>query len=159
MKILDFLKPELVLSQLPAGSKKRVLESVAEHIADQHLGLDSALLFYKLLERERLGSTALGEGVAIPHCRLPSPSGLKDSQTIIGSLVTTQRPVNFDALDQKKVDLMFFIVVIGEAHQDHLDAIAAVSRLFLEMELCGQLRQADNHLAMYNLVSDWQEQN
>jgi len=116
MKITDVLTPTMTRCDLPGASKKRVLENLSSFITEQ-LGGDAEQsdgLFHKLVARERLGSTGIGEGVAIPHCRA---SGFN---RIHGCLIKLQKPVDFDALDDQPVDLIFALVVPEEKNDEHL---------------------------------------
>jgi PTS system nitrogen regulatory IIA component len=125
MKITDVLTPAMTQCDLPGGSKKRVLENLSTFITEQ-LGGDSEqtdTLFHSLVARERLGSTGIGEGIAIPHCRAP---GFK---RIHGCLIKLSNPVDFDSLDDQPVDLIFALVVPEEKNDEHLATLARVAAL------------------------------
>ena len=109
LTIDNILAPELTLCKVPASSKKRVLEFIAERIHFQDEILSDTQIFNNLVSRERLGSTGIGEGIAIPHCRL---EGL---DRVIGVLMTLEEPVDFDAIDNQPVDLVFALIVPKEA--------------------------------------------
>ena len=141
MKIGDFLTPELVVHQLSVSSRKKTIESVATLIAERFDYINSYSLFEKLVAREHLGSTALGEGIAIPHCRI-DVENVTDSPMIIGAFVVLETPIAFDAIDQKPVDLLFFLVALGEQQQFHLDALAAVNGLLIDADKRQSLRNA-----------------
>jgi PTS system nitrogen regulatory IIA component len=143
MNSLDsLLNPQRVVCQLPAASKKRVLELVAQHIADVETSLDVGPVYASLLERERLGSTALGTGVAVPHCRV---RGLDKP---LGCLVTLASPIDYDAPDGKPVDLLFVLLVPPSATQEHLDLLAEVARRFSDSLYCEGLRKASSAVSL-----------
>ena len=134
MMIQNLLNPQRVLCRLDAVSKKRVLELVAHHVAGNEQGLDEDQLYASLLERERLGSTALGSGVAVPHCRV---SGLEQP---LGCLVTLEQAIDYDAPDGLPVDLLFVLLVPPDATQEHLDLLADIARRFSNASYCHDLR-------------------
>jgi PTS system nitrogen regulatory IIA component len=104
-------------------------------------------VFAQLIAREKLGSTGLGQGIAIPHCRMdacPEP---------IGTLVTLEKAIDFDAPDDKPVDLLFALLVPGEAHQQHLDILANVARLFSQGNFCQQLRAAKDNEELFTVAT------
>ena len=140
MKITDVLTPALTHCNLPGGSKKRVLENLSAFITEQ-LGGDveqSDALFHNLVARERLGSTGIGEGVAIPHCRA---SGFK---RIHGCLIRLEQPVDFDALDDKPVDLIFALIVPEEKNDEHLATLARIAALMQDEQSRQTLRQCND---------------
>jgi len=110
-----------VRCHLPAASRKRALQLVAQLLADDLISED--LLFDSLMARERLGSTALGEGVALPHCRIKGA-------TTRGALVSLPEPVNFEAGDSEPVDLLFVLIVSEEETTAHLEALSVLARIF-----------------------------
>ncbi len=146
MKITDVLTPAMTQCDLPGSSKKRVLENLSTFITEQ-LGGDSEqtdTLFHSLVARERLGSTGIGEGIAIPHCRAP---GFK---RIHGCLIKLSNPVDFDAPDDQPVDLIFALVVPEEKNDEHLATLARVAAL-LQDEISRQsLRQCSSDEELFN---------
>ena len=143
MSSLDnLLNPQRVLCQLHATSKKRVLELVAQHVADIEASLEVEPVYASLLERERLGSTALGTGVAVPHCRV---NGLDKP---LGCLITLASPIDYDAPDRKPVDLLFVLLVPPDATQEHLDLLAEVARRFSDSLYCEGLRKASSSASL-----------
>lgn len=121
----------------PASSKKRVLEQAARLLAGSTADEDAETIFERLLERERLGSTGLAGGVALPHARLP---GIDDSH---GAFLRLAEPVEFDALDGQPVDLVFALLVPEEATEEHLQLLSALARMFNEPDLRDRLREAE----------------
>ncbi|MCB1802760.1 MAG: PTS IIA-like nitrogen regulatory protein PtsN [Gammaproteobacteria bacterium] len=126
----------------PASSKKRVLEQAARLLAGTGADQDAEAIFERLLERERLGSTGLAGGVALPHARMP---GIKESH---GAFLRLAEPVDFDALDGQPVDLVFALLVPEEATEEHLQLLSALARMFNEAELREQLREAEPEQAL-----------
>jgi len=124
MKVTDVLQPTLTRANLAGCSKKTTLEMLAELFAEQLEQIDAEELFGNFISRERLGSTGFGDGVAIPHCRLP---GLR---RIHGALITLADPIDFDSADQQPVDLIFALVVPEEKNDEHLATLSAIAALF-----------------------------
>ena len=147
MKLLSqFLSPENVVLDVPATSKKRALEQVAL-LLENNQGLERASVFDSLFARERLGSTGLGHGVAIPHGRIKNIS--KPS----AAFVRLAQPVSFDAPDGEPVDLLLVIVVPEEATQQHLDILAEVARRLSEDSVIESLRTATQTSVIYELLT------
>jgi len=146
VEIADLLTgPEAVLANVKASSKKALLAELANGIATL-LKLDERRLFDRLLERERLGSTGIGGGIAIPHGRLPNiakPSGL------FARLI---HPIDFNAIDERPVDIVFLLIAPEGAGADHLKALARVSRLLRDRNLVDKLRATDSAEALYALL-------
>lgn len=146
MQLSSILTPERTLFGAPGSSKKRVLENIASFICEDISTLDPLKLFDKLIEREKLGSTGLGKGIAIPHCRI------NNCTSVIGTLITLDNPVDFDAIDGQKVDLLFVLLVPEEAHDEHLKALAKLAELFSQQHFCDQLRNSKNSESLYNNI-------
>ncbi len=150
LTIDNILAPELTLCRVPASSKKRVLEFIAEQISQQDNALSDTQIFNNLVARERLGSTGIGQGIAIPHCRL---EGLDH---VIGVLLTLEEAIEYDAIDNQPVDLVFALVVPKEATSEHLELLSQLAEKFNERSFCEQLRQCDNSVALYNQMTSTQ---
>ena len=144
MKIADILAPDAVLHDVKAKSKKQLLEALAA-LAAKKTGLDGVAVLDALIERERLGTTGIGFGVALPHTRLP-----KLKKIFCG--FATSEPVDFDAVDNKPVDLAFVLLVPEEAGADHLKALARISRLLRNEDTVNALRKAESAKELYQLV-------
>lgn len=136
------LEPSCTRAQAVASSRKRALELASEALASAH-ELDPREILEHLLARERLGSTALGEGVALPHCRL---SGC---QQAIGALISLDQAIEFDSPDDANVDLLFVLIVPKDAHQQHLAILADLSAIFIQPENREQLRRANTNDELY----------
>lgn len=153
MKISALLSPECVRSGVPGVSKKRILELISELAARQLPQVDQRDLFDSLLARERLGSTGIGRGIAIPHGRLCDIE-LPPEQPCVGVLIQCAQPVDFDAIDRQPVDLLFALFV-PEAHCDqHLDTLAAVAERLNDRQICKQLRHAGSDQALYRIITE-----
>ncbi len=147
MELTDLVSPEAVLCGVKAGSKKQALQEIAHRAADAY-GLDTRSVCEGLLAREKLGSTAMGNGVAIPHARI---AGLGQ---IVGLFASLERPVDFEAADGQGVDLLFCLLAPQDAGADHLRALAKVSRLMRDASVRAKLRETDGSDSLYALVTD-----
>ena len=146
ISIQSILSPELVLCGLPGSSKKKVLEEIAQYIAQQYPDINENTIFNSLIGRERLGSTGIGQGIAIPHCRL------ENCQKVIGALLTLEQKVPFDAIDNEPVDLLFVLIVPQEATSEHLELLSQLAEKFNNTELCQRLRHCKDSEALYNAI-------
>ena len=144
MKIKDFLRVEDIFLDVSESSKKQTLEKVAALCADR-IQLEEQVIFGALVERERLGTTGIGHGVAIPHARL---AALKD---LFGAFVRV-KPIDFESVDGQPVDLLFVLLVPEDSGADHLKALARISKLLREEDVCTQLRQAQTPEDVINLI-------
>ena len=144
MRLDTILSPTRTLCRTAASSKKRALENIAQFICQELPGFDANTLFGNLVARERLGSTGLGHGIAIPHCRL------KELDGVIGALVTLAQPIDFEAIDDKPVDILFVLIVPEQATQEHLNTLAALAELFNQSQFCERLRAADSAEQLYD---------
>jgi PTS system nitrogen regulatory IIA component len=144
MEIRDLLQPDAVIT-LKASSKKQVLQEIAKKAAVV-TGLGERKIFDTLLERERLGTTGVGNGIAIPHGKLAELNGL------YGVFARLEKPVDFEAIDDHPVDLIFLLLAPEQAGADHLKALARVSRLLRDPENCEKLRGAANTDGLYMVL-------
>jgi PTS system nitrogen regulatory IIA component len=131
--MLDLLGPDAVLPALKVGGKKQALQELAKRAAEL-TGQHERLIFDVLLERERLGSTGIGRGIAIPHGKLPALDRVR------GAFARLDKPIDFDAIDSQPVDLIFLLLAPEGAGADHLKALARVSRMLRDEVLCEKLR-------------------
>lgn len=145
--LTKLLTPERTACSAPGISKKRVFESVARLISDDQPSLPYDEVFSHLIGREKLGSTGLGQGIAIPHCRIENCS------RPLGTLMTLSDPIDYDAPDDKPVDLIFVLLVPQEADQQHLDALADIAGLFSQPLFCEQLRAATDVAGLFSAAT------
>ncbi|WP_320826773.1 PTS sugar transporter subunit IIA [Reinekea sp.] len=137
------LRPERTFAEDFGASKKKVLQTLAERLSQTLSGVSDVELFDQLIARERLGSTGIGSGVAIPHCRL---AGL-DKAT--AALVLLTNPINFEAIDKKPVDLVFALVVPIDATDEHLQLLAMVVEKVNDPASLALIRQCSSATALY----------
>jgi PTS system nitrogen regulatory IIA component len=147
MEIADLINPDAVIPNLRATSKKQALQDLARRAAEI-TGLHERAVFEVLLERERLGTTGVGNGIAIPHGKLPSLERLH------GVFARLERPINFESIDEQPVDLIFLLLAPESAGADHLKALARVSRLLRDKGVCEKLRGTDNADALFALLTE-----
>jgi len=146
MRIGDLLSSAAVVPVLRATSKKQALQELAR-LAAAETGLTERAVFDVLLERERLGTTGVGRGIAIPHGKLP---GL---DRIYGVFAKLERPIDYDSIDGQKVDLIFLLLAPESAGADHLKALARVSRLLRDNAVCDKLRAAKDAHTLYGILT------
>ena len=146
MKIPDLLSPVDVMVDVRAANKQQLLEELAAKAADR-LGLPVDRVASCLLKREELGSTGIGQGVAIPHARLP------ELQRPFGLLVRLKQPIEFDAIDGQEVDLIFVLLLPAAAENRQLGALALVARALRPPENLVRLRSAKNASELYSAIT------
>lgn len=148
MNIKDLIAPERITCNAMANSKKRTLELLAEllgHGADAEISGDK--IFEHLIERERLGSTGLGHGVAIPHARM------EGQHSAVGAFIKLETGVDYDAIDSQPVDLLFALLVPEHFTDEHLKILAQLAEMFGNSRICEQLRASnDNHQVLELLI-------
>lgn len=150
IRIENILTPGRSLVNVPGGSKKRVLEQIANLIGREVPDLDSQAVFESLVAREKLGSTGFGNGIAIPHCRL------KGCESPISALLHLDAPVDFDAIDGAPVDLLFVLLVPEAATDAHLELLRQIASMLDRKEVRDRLRSAASNQALYQVVLDEQ---
>ena len=151
MKIVDFVGPELIVPQLQAHEKSAVIRELADHLAAHVTGpqkIDREVLAKVLLERERLASTAIGEGVAIPHGKLDAVGKLV---AVVGRATDG---VDFDSMDGRPTHLFFVLVAPENSTGVHLKALARISRLFKDPEFRTRLMQAKDAQEIFRVIAD-----
>lgn len=146
MPMLDFLSSEAVLPALRAPSKKPALQELGAQAA-RLTGLDERAIFDTLLQRERLGSTGIGDGIAIPHGKLPR------LERMFGLVARLERPIDFEALDGQPVDLLFLLLAPEGAGADHLKALARVARALRQPGILDRIRAARDAAALYAVLT------
>ncbi|QRM29532.1 PTS IIA-like nitrogen regulatory protein PtsN [Microvirga sp. VF16] len=147
MPLLDFLDPRAVLPALRVSGKKQALQELASQSA-RLTGLPDNAIYEALLQRERLGSTGIGEGIAIPHGKLP---GLT---RIFGLIARLDKPVDFEALDGQPVDVLFLLLAPEGAGADHLKALARAARVLREPGLIERVRATRDANALYAIMTE-----
>ncbi len=147
MEICDLIFPEAVVAKLHVTSKKQALQELAKRAAEL-TGQPERSIFEVLIERERLGTTGMGNGIAIPHGKLP---GLDRLYALFARL---DKPIDFDAIDEQPVDLICLLLAPESAGADHLKALARVSRLLRDGAICDKLRGTDKQDALYALLTE-----
>lgn len=147
MEIIDLLSPEGVIPNLKVTSKKQALQELSKRGAEV-IGIEEREIFHTLLEREKLGTTGVGNGIAIPHGKLPGEAPLS------GLFARLERPIDFESVDERPVDLIFLLLAPESAGAEHLKALAKVSRLLRDQTMLEKLRGSDSAEALYSLLTD-----
>ncbi len=146
MHLEDILSPSRCRSKVEGVSKKRVLNTLSDIIAEEIEGVEGDDVFSALMGREQLGTTGLGNGIAIPHCRLAQ------CDRVIGALISLESPIDYDSLDGEPVDLVFALVVPEHGDDEHVKALGEIANLFLDEDLCFTLRHTHDDEDLYNVA-------
>lgn len=147
MPLLDFLDPQAVLPALRVSGKKQALQELAAHAA-RLTALPENAIYEALLQRERLGSTGIGDGIAIPHGKI---AGLT---RIFGLVARLEKPIDFEALDGQQTDVLFLLLAPEGAGADHLKALARVARVLREPGLIERVRATKDATALYAIMTE-----
>lgn len=147
MEIVDLISEQSVIANLRAGSKKNALQDLAKRAAEI-TGLHERAIFDVIMGRERLGTTGVGNGIAIPHGKLAN------MERLYGLFARLERAIDFDSIDDRPVDLIFLLLAPESAGADHLKALAQISRLLRDKNICEKLRGTDTPEALYALLTD-----
>lgn len=147
MEVTDLIRPHAVVPNLRVTSKKQALQELSRRASDL-IDVPERRIFDVLVERERLGTTGVGNGIAIPHGKLPELSGL---QAMFARLET---PIDFEAIDEQPVDLICVLLAPESAGADHLKALARISRLLRDRNVCEKLRGSDSADAIYAILTE-----
>jgi PTS system nitrogen regulatory IIA component len=150
MELTDLLDGECVVANLRATSKKQVLQELARRAADI-TNIDERKIFAVLMDRERLGTTGVGSGIAIPHGKLP------ELDRLYGIFARLEKPVDFQSIDERPVDLIFVLLAPEEAGAGHLKALARVSRMLRDQNTCEKLRGTCEVDALSAILTESQE--
>ena len=153
MQLSEIINVNRIKSGINVKSKKRALEALSELITQDQSQLDSSSIFDSLISRERLGSTGVGYGIAIPHGRI------KNCKQITGALIHFDEGVDFDAIDNQPVDIMFALVVPEESTDEHLQVLALLASMFNEESFREKLRNSKSNEETYQLLTEWQKTN
>lgn len=143
MDIQAIITPSRTLCGIEGISKKRALEILANTIAEDVPSIDADDLFRRLIARERLGSTGIGKGIAIPHCRVDQCDGT------VGALITLKAPIEFDAIDSEPVDVLFAMLVPEHAGDEHLQTLAALASSLNDADYRQSLRDASSDQELF----------
>ncbi|GAB5498086.1 MAG: PTS IIA-like nitrogen regulatory protein PtsN [Pseudohongiellaceae bacterium] len=146
MQVEDILTPERCHCRVAGVSKKRILTIISEYLAQDCGPLTADKVFAALMAREQLGSTGVGHGIALPHCRVSKCPG------IIGMLITLDEPVDYDAIDGKPVDILFALIVPEEETDEHVKTLANLAELFNDEDFCYTLRQTQDDEDLYHIA-------
>jgi len=146
MQIQSLLTPGRTLCDIEGVSKKRVLEILANTISQDIPEIDADDLFRRLVARERLGSTGIGHGIAIPHCRIDK------CDRPVGALITLNQSIDFDSIDAEPVDIVFAMLVPENADGEHLQNLAALAGALNNASFREQLRSADSDAMLYEIA-------
>ncbi|PWB83381.1 MAG: PTS IIA-like nitrogen-regulatory protein PtsN [Methylocystaceae bacterium] len=147
MRLVDLLTSEAILPSLKANTKKQALQELSERAAEIS-GLPAREIFDALLQRERLGSTGIGNGIAIPHGKLAR------IKTIFGIFARLERPIEFDALDGAPVDLIFLLITPESSGADHLKALACAARVLRDPSVVATIRSTRDASALYSIIAE-----
>ncbi len=147
MDLSDLITPYGVISSLKASNKKQALQELAARAA-KLTGIDEREIFNTLLQRERLGSTGVGNGIAIPHGKM------KELKSIVGLFARLEEPIDFESIDEEPVDLVFLLLAPENAGADHLKALARISRLMREQTAVEKLRSSRDKEALYAVLTE-----
>ena len=146
MTLTDLIAPAAIIPALKVNGKKQALQELAARAAEL-TGQSERAIFEILLQREKLGSTAVGNGIAIPHGKLPKLGRL------FGLFARLERPIDFEALDSQPVDLIFLLLAPEAAGADHLKALARVARMLRDPEVARKLRESSDTDALYAVLA------
>ncbi|QBF34073.1 PTS sugar transporter subunit IIA [Thalassococcus sp. S3] len=149
MNLSDILKPEAVKVLSAVSSKKRLFQDIGE-LVESAYSLSASATVDALLDRESLGPTGVGHGVALPHSRIAATSD------VIGAFVLLERPIDFGAVDRQPIDIAFALFAPEDAGVDHLKALALVSRTLRDSKLCSKLRANRDPATLYAILTEGQ---
>lgn len=150
MQVSELLDTDRISCNNPAASKKRVLEQLSQLIADSQSELSQIQVFDSLISRERLGSTGLGHGVAIPHGRV------KNNDKTVAAVVKLQQGVDYDAVDNAPVDLFFALLVPENSTEEHLQILAQLAQMFSDNAFVAKLRASTDEQTLLETLQAWQ---
>lgn len=153
MNINHIIAPGRIKCLSGISSKKRALESLSKLLGQGAVETDPTDIFHQLVERERLGSTGLGHGVALPHGRLNFQSAKQE--TSIGCFIKLDQGIDFDSPDYQPADLLFGLLVPQQCTDEHLQILASLASMFSDTDFCNQLRNCETDEELYTLLSGW----
>ncbi len=147
MQLHDILTPNRVTFGMPASSKKRVLEKISALLHEDESELDQKTAFQSLVERERLGSTSIGNGVALPHGRV------KELKQVVGAFATLAHDMDYESADGKPVNMVFALLVPENANEEHLQMLSTIAAAFSDQSFRDRLLNAANAQEVYVLIT------
>lgn len=153
MQLSEIINVNRIKSDINVKSKKRALEALSELITQDQNQLDSADIFDSLISRERLGATGVGYGIAMPHGRI------KNCNKITGAFIQLEQGIDFDAIDNQPVDMLFALVVPEESTDEHLQVLALLASMFNEESFREKLHMSKSNEDTYQLLTEWQKSN
>jgi nitrogen PTS system EIIA component len=148
MKLTELISENCTLCAVSANSKKRVLELLCEKAAESFDNFNTYTLLESLMAREKMGSTGIGNGIAIPHGRLAQ------SNKVLAVIATTQSPIEFDAIDNRPVDIFIALFVPEENCQQHLSTLQSIAQIFSDKQICKQVRKCQTSTELFNLLKN-----
>jgi PTS system nitrogen regulatory IIA component len=148
MKLQNIITPDCTLCAVPGSSKKRVLEKICTLAASKITDLTEHELLESLMGRERMGSTGIGNGIAIPHGRL------ENSEKVVAVVVTTETPIAFDAIDNRPVDIFVALFVPSESCKEHLSTLQSIAQLFSDKTITKQVRKCQSDEQLFSLIKN-----
>jgi len=149
LSINHLITPSRTYCWSNTSSKKRTLEKISQVVSSSQANLSEEHIFNILIDRERLGSTGIGKGIAIPHGRI------KNLEKPIACLIKLNTPIDFDAIDNQPVDILFTLLVPEESDQEHLDLLAELASLLSQNDFCTHLRNTTSSEELFSVFTDW----
>jgi PTS system nitrogen regulatory IIA component len=151
MNLNQLIAPDRVICLQDISSKKRLLEKLSQLLALGALGLSHGDVFNRLIERERLGSTGLGHGVALPHGRIA------DIDQSVGAFIKLDKAIDFDSIDGQPTDLLFALLVPEHHTEEHLQILASLAGMFSNPDFCNKLRHCNSNEELFRHLSGWEQ--
>lgn len=146
MILTDIITENCIMCAVPASSKKRILETLCDKAAEFTHDVNTYTLLESLMTREKMGSTGIGNGIAIPHGRL------KNKNKVVMVIATTESPIEFDAIDNRPVDIFVALFVPEEQCQQHLSTLQSIAKTFSNKKICKQVRKCQNNRELFQLL-------
>lgn len=153
MQLSEFINVNRIKNDVNVLSKKRALEELSHLITQDQTQLNATEIFESLISRERLGSTGVGYGIAIPHGRI------KNCENLTGAFIKLEQGIDFDAIDNQPVDILFALIVPEESTDEHLQVLALLASMFNDESFRQKLQQSKNVEEIYQLLTEWQKPN
>ncbi len=150
MRLQDILTLDCTKCAVPTSSKKRILEQICLLAAEKMGSCNASNLLESILNREKMGSTGIGNGIAIPHGRL------NNTDKAMAVLLTTEKAIDFDAIDNQAVDIFICLFVPQNSTQEHLNTLQNIAQLFSDRKTAKQVRKCTNNLQLFNLIQQGQ---